>query len=40
MLNMDLTTKKHIDSYSALANGLRFKLWAIVCKNDKKNRVF
>jgi len=38
MLNMDLTTKKHIDSYSALANGLRFKLWAIVGKNDKKKQ--
>jgi len=28
--------KKHIDSYSALANRLRFKLWAIVGKNKPK----
>lgn len=35
-----MENKKHIDSFLALANGLRFKLWAIVGKNDsKKNDV-
>jgi len=29
---------KHIDSYLALANGLRFKLWAIVGKDEPKKQ--
>jgi ABC-type cobalamin/Fe3+-siderophores transport system ATPase subunit len=33
---MEQNPKKHIDSYLALANGLRFKLWAIVGKNESK----
>ena len=32
--------QKHIDSFLALADGLRFKLWAIVGKdNDKKKDI-
>ena len=31
---MESNPKKHIDSYLALANGLRFKLWAIVGKDE------
>ena len=31
---------KHIDTYLSLANSLRFKLWAIVGKNnDKKENI-
>lgn len=35
---MNTTSKKHIDSFLALANGLRFKLWAIVGKNETKKQ--
>ena len=35
---MSETSKKHIDSFLALANGLRFKLWAIVGKNEGKKQ--
>jgi hypothetical protein len=35
---MESNPKKHIDSYLALANGLRFKLWAIVGKDETKKQ--
>jgi hypothetical protein len=35
---MESNPKKHIDSYLALANGLRFKLWAIVGQNESKKQ--
>jgi hypothetical protein len=35
---MEPNPKKHIDSYLALANGLRFKLWAIVGKDESKKQ--
>lgn len=35
---MNEISKKHIDSFLALANGLRFKLWAIVGKNESKKQ--
>ena len=35
---MNDNSKKHIDSFLALANGLRFKLWAIVGKNESKKQ--
>ncbi|HPR33522.1 MAG TPA: BREX-3 system P-loop-containing protein BrxF, partial [Prolixibacteraceae bacterium] len=37
-MNNNITNKKHIDSFLALANGLRFKLWAIVGKNEGKKQ--
>ncbi len=33
-----MENKKHIDGFLALANGLRFKLWAIVGKNESKKQ--
>lgn len=35
---MESTSKKHIDAFLALADGLRFKLWAIVGKNESKKQ--
>ena len=35
---MEPNPKKHIDSYLSLANGLRFKLWAIVGKDESKKQ--
>lgn len=35
---MESNPKKRIDSYLALANGLRFKLWAIVGKDETKKQ--
>jgi hypothetical protein len=35
---MESASKKHIDGFLALANGLRFKLWAIVGKNESKRQ--
>lgn len=35
---MSENSKKHIDSFLALANGLRFKLWAIVGRNESKKQ--
>ena len=35
-----MNNEKHIDTHIALANSLRFKLWAIVGDNkNKKNKI-
>jgi hypothetical protein len=35
-----MNKEKHIDTHIALANSLRFKLWAIVGENiNKKNKI-
>jgi len=35
---MESQSRKHIDSFLALADGLRFKLWAVVGRNETKKQ--